>query len=200
MEVLTDKMITEARAGEIHHPIIDIFSENRAEIQRVQHELDLIDSSDAKRRSDYITENYGFLATAIVRIGEFPLTPANFVGIWATDTIQSATTLERYAYAKIIISAYISAGNNDGWKDVSSSMLAIGELPSNVRSDYNGLRYAEDKLADITEIELALSAYYGAHSSSPLGSFILSTLENIRGGKYVVQSEIGLMLSRLRSA
>lgn len=172
--VLTKEQVTEAesRVG-FSHPVLTVIESHRSKLVQLS---EAYPKTTPDGQHQYIRENYGFLADALVEAGPYTIEPLDLIAIWSLATTGLFPNYARYRLAEMVSGAYAIQGTeNPEWRKFPRYTLEINELPEGVKRDKNELIYVQNRLdqvyANLDEIQFYI---YGSRESSMHHVFILA--------------------------
>lgn len=99
----------EKREGYSSHPVLGVIETHLSLITKLNEQYRLLTATP--EQEDFCSQNFGFLADALVKAGPFTLQPLELVAIWSRlREIFTGNRQERYFVAAILGNAYAIQG------------------------------------------------------------------------------------------
>lgn len=184
MSLITRDQVSQAeqRVG-YSHPIIAVLDRHLPQITQLHEGFSSI--SGNQEQQEYIRQNYGFLADAVVEAGSFTLQPLEMVAVWSRAMeIFPSNLYHRYALARIITSAYAIQGleATPAWKSFPRHFFETNNIPDELVEDRLELEHLKWRISDIGRSIDELDFYsYGTREDAMEVAFKLGKRANQEG-------------------
>lgn len=162
--ITKDAVLRAEQKGAVSHPILDVLEQNFPRLQTLRQECAQINGGGAQQ--DFIAQNYGFLADAIVEAGHFTLEPLEVVAVWSRvreifgGSGKFENDYHRFALAGIITTAFAIQGlDNPAYKAVPRYFLENSRLPEELVADEKSLVRINERVEEL-ERSIKRLAFY----------------------------------------
>ena len=175
--ILTPDTVSQAETRrDVTHRIVAVLDQQAPRLAQLQEDYGQI--ANNQEEQCFISENYGFLADALVDAGSFSLQAEDLISIWscAMDMFGTHGRYQRYALARMVSTAYAVQGvANPEWKTFPRSFAERAGLPDALITDREGLTHVQERLHDIGEAIDDINFYtYGTREDAMGLAFKLS--------------------------